>query len=282
MKKIIFTVFCLLIIQGLAYAQKPADYLILQSISNFSSEGKGKCDDGSGIVGSADHFDADHNVTTCVTDYYNFQQKMAVEIKIEQHAGADSDKWLLHEIEDSLRDGEMETLGLLTSGVRLREINGNQIISLRGSVYRWIRNNVVVNISYTDLRGIKPEPLEVIQAYLAKFPSTITMTPTDFKGNAHNVQWIKDEMERRLWLCDKWSMQLQLGKVSQEEMLKNLVENMTIFLNYRKKYYGVSAEKELEALGKYLRANDGTSIKAKLTEYKTWWAQHKEKRISLP
>lgn len=70
-------------------------------------------------------------------------------------------------------------------------------------------------------------------------------------------------------------------------MLTKLVDNMTIFLNYRQKYLSQyvekdkTAEKEIAALTTYLYANDGTSIKAKLTEYKTWWSANKTKAISL-
>ncbi|MEE9912058.1 MAG: hypothetical protein K4571_10080 [Deltaproteobacteria bacterium] len=117
--------------------------------------------------------------------------------------------------------------------------------------------------------------------YLAKYPSTITATDAEFKSKDYNVKWIKDEMERRLWLCDKWSMQLQLGKVSQQDMLEALVKHMKVFLNYRQRYYGMKAADEINAISTALQANDGTTIKNKLSEYKTWWSANKGKSISI-
>jgi hypothetical protein len=277
-------------------AQSVSDYLILQNIGSykFSTQSVNPITDevkqipgytifkNPGVLTGTDHFRLDHKDTTYETDYESDVTDIGVDVQVTQHTGGDSDRWLLHEIEDSLRDGELETIGKLSSGVRLREINGNKIISLRGSVYRWLSNKIVVNVSYTDLQGNKPEPLEVIQAYLSKFPSTITITPADFKGDAHNVQWIKDEMERRLWLCDKWNAQYQAGGMKQADLIYNLVLNMKEFLNYRQKYYSMTADADLTALYGYQRNNDITSIQNKLTEYKTWWNANKGKGITLP
>jgi hypothetical protein len=56
---------------------------------------------------------------------------------------------------------------------------------------------------------------------------------------------------------------------------------MNIFLNYREKYYGIQAMDDKDVLAGYLRANNGTAIKAKLAEYKNWWSVNKEKAINL-
>ncbi|MEN6421741.1 MAG: hypothetical protein ABFD76_07305, partial [Smithella sp.] len=146
----------------------------------------------------------------------------------------------------------------------------------RGNGYTWVSNNVVIDVSYTDLKGNKPEPLEVVQAYLAKFPSIITTTDVEFKSNAYNIKWIKDEMDRRLWLCDKLNAQ------SQADLIYNLVSSMGVFLNYRQKYYGVAAQADLDWLSSYKQNNDIDSIQTKLTEYKTWWKANKGKSITLP
>lgn len=305
MRKIIFMTLCLFATQSLAYAQNPsnysirrvpkdnqslintqnpADYLILQSIGQYSSSGKGRCGEGSGIIGTADHFDEDHNVTTCRTGYYFMQQDLAVSIKVEQHTGGDSDRWLLHEVEDNYHDDETETMGLLTDGAVMRKVNNQRVLwlGIGGGTFRWVSNNVVVSISYTDLQGTKPEPIEVVKAYLTKFPSTITITDAELKASAHNVQWIKDEIDRRLWLCDKWNAQFQAGQNNQNDLIYNLDRNINVFLNYRQKYYGMASENDIITLRAFIRANDLTSIQTKLTEYKTWWNANKGKSISLP
>ena len=268
----------LLLIQSFAYAQNMSDYLILKSINDFLSDGKGQCGNGSGVIGGAGHFDEDHTVVSCNTGYYSLTQKMAVEITIEQHTGGDSDRWLLHEIERSFRRGNYEEDMV---SARFRNIDGNNLFygGLGGGHYRWLNNNVVVDISYTDLYKQKPEPIEVVKAYLAKFPSTIPNINID---NAHNIQWIKDEIDRRLWLCDKWNAQFQAGKATQADLIYNLVRNMKVFLNYRQKYFAVAADADLTLLSGYQQNNDLVTIQTKLSEYKGWWSANKAKSISLP
>ena len=88
-------------------------------------------------------------------------------------------------------------------------------------------------------------------------------------------------MDRRLWLCDKWFYQLQLGKVQLAPVLQEAVKHMGVFLHHREKYYGIKAADEKNLLDNYLMQNNGTGIKAKLTEYKNWWAVNKDKAITL-
>ena len=89
-------------------------------------------------------------------------------------------------------------------------------------------------------------------------------------------------MDRRLWLCDKWFLQITLKKADEKQVYQESVKHMEVFLNYREKYYGVSAANEKQLLWSYRDKNDGTSIKAKLKEYKDWWALNKDKAITLP
>jgi hypothetical protein len=107
------------------------DYLILQSIGGYHSSGKGKCGDGAGFLEAADHFSEDHNDATCRTGYYHVAQDLAISVQVSKHAGSNSDKWLLHEVEDSYRDNDNTAgrLGLLSgAGVKIREIGGNKYI----------------------------------------------------------------------------------------------------------------------------------------------------------
>lgn len=185
-------------------------------------------------------------------------------------------------MEDGYRDpDELETN--LTEGAVLRIINGNRVFNWGAGSYTWLSGtNIVVRIEYTDLTGSKPEPLDVVKAYLQKFPSSITLTDAEAKSRAHSEIWIKDEMDRRLWLCDKWFYQLQLGKVQQGEVFQGSVKSMNVFLDYREKYYGIKAADEKNLLATYLNTNNGTGIKAKLKEYKDWWNLNKDKAITLP
>ena len=266
----------------LCFSQELGNFIIQNDISAYKFRPKPtKRIYNSGVLVGANHFNIDHSDITYETRYIMPEPIVGVEVQVTQHAGGDSDRWLLHEVEDSFRDADEETLGLLTDGVRMREINGNKIISLRGNGYIWVTNNIVVNVSYRDLTGTKPEPLEVIQAYLAKFHSTFTTVPDHYKSQAYNQKWIKDEMERRLWLCDKWNVQFLAGKVSQDDLLKELVTSMKVFLNYRQKYFNINATDDINSLSSYLSNKDSAPIQAKLSSYKTWWLANKTKAINL-
>jgi hypothetical protein len=264
-----------------AHAVIPGDYLILQSVGSYSSSGKGKCGDGAGFLEATDHFGQDHADATCRTGYYFMAQDLAVSIQVTQHAGVDSDRWLLHEVDRDFRN----YYGIPGKSFGPRQISGQTIIEnlVAGASYRWLSGSKIIVIEYRDSTMTKPEPLEVIQAYLQKHPSTMSaFTLEELRSNSNKTTWIKDEMERRLWLCDKWFMQLQLGKAQESQVLQESVKSMNIFLDYREKYYGMAAAAEKNLLAGYLSTNNGTAIKAKLDEYKKWWAVNKEKGISLP
>ncbi len=280
MKKIL--VLILLALPALSLAQEIGNYLIMTDIGEYKFRPKRVITIGNaGVLVPTGHFPG-HGDMTYEGIYIHPQTYLGITVKVTQHAGSDSDKWLLHEVEDSYRDNDKETLGLLTEGAILRRVDSNRVlwIGLGGGSFMWLNNSVVIRISYTDLQGSKAEPLEVVQAYLQKFPSTIPASLT--LDNAHDQQWIKDEMDRRLWLCDKWDAQFQAGKVSLSDLLRELVDNMNVFLDYRQKYYGINATDDKKALSNYLYQNDGISIKNKLSEYKTWWSANKGGAINLP
>jgi len=233
-----------------------------------------------GVVAGADHFSFDHLDMTYETKYQSEELDMGMSVQVTKHAGSDSDKWLLHEVEKGFRT----SLGIPGDPYAMRVISGNTIMVFgsAGWTYRWLSGNKVIQIQYHDSQMTKTEPLEVVQAYLAKHPSTLTtMTSADLRSAANKTAWIKDEMDRRLWLCDKWFMQLQLKKAEEKQVYQESVKSMNIFLDYREKYYSIKAADEKNLLAGYLSANNGTGIKTKLKEYKDWWVVNKEKSISL-
>jgi hypothetical protein len=269
-----------LVFSSLSLAQQLSDYLITSNIGDFIASANPTSGKGPGIVVGADHFYRDHTDMTYRISYFNLQTRVGPEVQVTQHSGSDSDKWLLHEVERDFRT----YYGLPGDSFVMRVIDGNTIMAAGsgGWDYRWLSGNKVIRIEYTDLMMEKPQPLEVVRAYLAKQPSTLTtMTSADLRTAENKTKWIKDEMDRRLWLCDKWFMQFQLGKVQQGEVFRQAVKSMNVFLDYREKYYGMKAADEKNLLAGFLNTNNGTSIKAKLTEYKNWWAVNKDKPISL-
>ena len=257
-----------------------SDSLILRDIDGyrFLGYGGGK---GSGAIITADHFDMDHTDETYEGLYFNRESRIGVKVNVAQHAGAESDKWLLHELDLEFRD----YYGCPDNSYTLRTLNGQQMLAFGsgGWDYRWLSGTKVIVLEYTDLDMKKPQPLELVTAYLAKHPPTVpAVTLQELRSPANVTKWVKDEMERRLWLGEKWLTQLQMGKVEVVEALDRVVKTLAVFLNYRERYYGIKARDEKIALLGYQELKDGTSIRAKLSEYKTWWSVNKTKSISVP
>jgi len=275
-------------------AQNISDYLILNDIGTYRISkpesvfknrppigGPRVNQNDSGVLSGTDHFQDHSDTTYKVMHIDNNGVKPSPEVQVTQHTGGDSDRWLLHELDAEFRD----YYGIPDLTYTIRTIDGNTIFvdAPGGRDYRWLSGNKVITLEYnTKTVSSTPEPLEIVQAYLAKHPSTLpSMTLLELRGNTNVTKWIKDEIDRRLWLCDKWNAQSQAGSVTQADLIYNLVRSMGVFLNYRQKYYGVSAKDDLEALFNYQQNKDIASIQKKLTEYKTWWAKHKDKSIKI-
>jgi hypothetical protein len=280
-KRILLFISALFVFPAFIYASA-TDYLILQDIGPYKifttvfpedftgPPPKYSQTNTGGVLDAASHFS--ENDVSYEASYTEPGGKWPfVKVEVTQHAGSDSDRWLLHEVEKSFRT----YYGIPGDPYAMRVIDGNTIMTFGSSgwTYRWLGGNKVIQIEYDDSMMEKPEPLEVIQSYLQKFPSTFPATL--ILDKSHDEQWIKDEMDRRLWLCDKWFEQLQLGKADQSQVLQEAVKSMNIFLDYREKYYGMKAADDKIALSDYLYKNDITSIKNKLSEYKDWWTANK-------
>jgi hypothetical protein len=270
-----------------------SDCLVTNDIGEFTYKVRNaRLGNASGVVGDADHFDLDHTDSICNGSYSNIseirglplkeaeEKSLSVKVQVTQHTGGDSDRWLLHELDADFRN----YYGIPGKSYGPEQINGQTILQddVAGANYRWLSGNKVIEIKYRDSQMTKPEPLEIVKAYLTKHPSTISpFILQELRNSANVTKWIKNEMDRRLWLCDKWNAQSQAGGVTQADLMVKLLENMTVFLKYREKYFGVAVKNEEIALDKYHENDDLSSIQKKLTEYKTWWAKHKDKRISI-
>jgi hypothetical protein len=266
----------------LAYGQDISGYLIVNDIGGFRASKNPSEGQGPGILIATGHFYQDHQDITYETGYFNMTTRVGPDVQVTRHAGVDSDQWLLHEVEDSFRDPDYEQLGTHIYGSIVRNVNNQRVlwIGMGGGSFKWLSGYTTIFISYTDLDGTKPEPLEVVQAYLEKYPSTL---PADFVFDAaRDEQWIKDEMSRRLWLSEKWFAWQAGGNVEMVEALDEVVDHLEEFLDYRQRYFGMNADQEKMDLIAAKRSNDDVAIKAKLTQYKQWWDGHKGDSITLP
>ena len=261
------------------YSQDASEYLVCQDIGGFKDY-RCACGTGKGIVGPADHFGEDHNDINCTVTYHSMAQRLTVKAEVTRHTDApDAIMWLLHEIDKEYRT----YYGAPDPGYIIKNINGNTLYAFEsaGWDYRWISGNNVIRLEYHDSKMTKPEPMEVVRAYLSKHPSTLSATTTsELRSVSNKTKWIKDEMDRRLWLCDKWFLQSTLKKADEKHVREEPVQSMNVFLDYREKYFGIKAAGEKNVLASYLNSNNGVEIKAKLTEYKKWWAVNKDKALS--
>ena len=279
-KAMLFTIFTIFILSSTCYSQDIFQYLILNDISTYRLSsgfefmgkivGKGPTSFQGGDEASG--YYAAYKITYAGG---TGNPSPSVEVRVYKNT-----LWLLHEVDKSFRT----SLGIPGESYGPRQIDGQTILDFGagGREYRWLSGNKVIRIEYTDLQMEKPEPIEVVKAYLAKHPSTLTaITLKQLRSTENKTAWIKDEMDRRLWLCDKWFTQLQLKKTEEKDVYREAVKNITIFLNYREKYYGLKAADEKNLLAEYLYSNNVTGIKAKLAECKNWWSVNKDKAIRL-
>jgi len=293
-KLFIASTFLLLVTSSASVSQTISDYLILQNINEYKLDrpekvfageppiGGPRISDSPGILGAFGHFVLDHTDKSYEVMYIGGNGIPSPAVHVTKHTGSDSDKWLLHEMDIDFRN----YFGIPAGSYAVVPVDGNTIMEFgsAGWDYRWISGNKVIQIEYHDPQMAKPEPLEVVKAYLAKHPSTIpAMTLAQLRSAAFKTAWIKDEMDRRLWLCDKWFLQITLNKADEKQVYQESVKSMNIFLDYREKYYSLkAAADEKNLLAGYLSTNNGTGIKTKLKEYKDWWTVNKSASITLP
>ena len=268
--------FILCVMPVSVYSQGISAFLIQQDIASFKRVTRGG--PSGSVLAGAGHFGLDHQDKAYGIAYVNDQTEIWVDVQVTRHAGGESDKWLLHEVEDGFRRNPEQDY---FKG-KIREVNNNRIITyIRGTHYSWISNNVVVDIKYTDLQKTKPEPLVVVRSYLALHPSTITLTDAEIKSRAHNELWIKDEMDRRLWLGGKWMGKITNVGEDRKKILIRVVDHLNVFLDYREKYFGVAARNEKGVIDRLLQVVNKDAIEAKLNEYYQWWNQNKDGPINL-
>ncbi len=273
--KLIVFIISLVLIPTVICANGTEDYLILQDIAQYKlTKGllfRGKMVGAEPKVSRVGN-DVNGFYTSYETSYAGGEGYSAPKVEIRVY---ELTQWLLHEVERGFRFGDYEE-DMTPS--RFRNIGGNYIFysKLGGGGYRWISNNIVIDIEYTDLYQQKSEPMEVVEAYLAKFPSTISAMTID---QAHNEIWIKDEMDRRLWLGGKWMGEIKTA--GDLDKLRDVVKNLNIFLDYREKYFGIETGDEKNALFTAQQSKNKAAIEAKLNDYYKWWNENKDKPINL-
>jgi len=265
-----------------------ANHLILQDIGTYRMDrpdtallgepptGGPQESPGAGVLTGTGHF-PDHADVTYEVLYRGGPGTPSPVVTVTRHAGSESDQWLLHEIETVLRGSgdDDSALGSLHSDASVMTIGNSTILRLMG-VFTWVSKNVVVEI---EGDFVQTGPLDVVWAYVQKIPSTIPATMA--LDEAHDAQWIKDEMERRLWLAGKWFTHLRTNKTLPKKALKEAVASMDVFLEYREKYYGIRSLEEQRLLAGLQEESDDNRLFGRLKDYRKWWSKAKDRPLKI-
>ncbi len=110
---------------NIVIASNVVDLLIMQDVGQYKFIGKGG-GLGPGIVGATAHFNSDHADESYGALYFNDSLGVGVKVEVSQHSGVDSDKWLMHEVEDAYRD-EGKLNATVDTNVQMRLIDGKNV-----------------------------------------------------------------------------------------------------------------------------------------------------------
>lgn len=263
-----------------AVGQSASDVLISGDIGGFKCIGARATGGKTGIVGGAGHFPPGSG-TMYTISCDNEALDLGVDVEVTLHS---SSQWLGHEVEGGYRDPDDSDgrLGLLSgAGVKVREIDGSRIYywGLGGGSYTWISGTkTVVEVKYTDLQRTKPEPLEIVRAYLAKYPSSLPAV--DIRSTSYTENWIRNEMERRVWLMEKWVGVGNADVLKQAEATRQIFyEHFLTFAQYAKKYLGDDQGARAQA---FLAAEkDWPKLVEEVGKLRVWWDANKTRSLLL-
>lgn len=266
-----------------------SDYLILQDIGPYRIDRPQKDMPGEPPWGgpriyqlaelkSSYHFQ-DHIDTVYKAMYLGGTEGIAAPtVFVTHHAGGDSDRWLLHEMELTMESADKDEFGRRAKSAVLRKINNNAVFCSpgRNGKYAWVGNKITVLIEYGHMEDAnrQAEPTEIVEAYLKKFPSTI---PLDYPFNeaSHDDDRARTEVNRRLWLSEKWLAHIQPNDPELHGKLAEVVDCIKEIVTYRERFYRDisrdSAKKETSLLSELLQRSDEEAIRSKLGEYSSWW-----------
>ncbi len=204
----------------------------------------------------------------------------------------DSPQWMLRDLESDLKEYQDGVATVTDTSAITKIIDNNPVIKMRagGGVYRWISGNKAIFIEYHDLQLEYPIPMEVISAYLAKYPSTLPAT-YQIRHPDREKQFIREEFERLITVAGRWVDLIQADDPEKREKLKSAATNLMNFAKYRKVYFssmlgsllGGSMDEDINLLQTAHMGPDlETIVRTKLTEYQEWWASHENDSISFP
>ena len=263
-----------------AEAQDIADHLITTDIDVYRPSKNPSGGVGPGVLALANHFFYDHRDVNYRISYFDLATKTGATVQVTEHSGGDSDRWLLHEAERDFRN----YFGFPGKSYVIREIDGHRIMAagIGGWAYRWLSGNHLIHIEYTDLQMTKSEPLQIVEAYLAKYPPTLPpMTTEGLRSSEDISEWVKNEMERTLWLCEKWFHYYETDGREVKRAIRKVKGFLETFVRFQEEFFPEEIEDlELRLLEIHLAA-DIRGLRDLHSTYGRWWKESKDRCISL-
>lgn len=178
----------------------------------------------------------------------------------------------------------------------MRQVSGQYVIHVLdpihdgGGDFFWVSGaNKAVRVSGGLVRV--PLPESFVAAYLAVLPSDLQSFQFD---EAHERQWIRNEIDRRFYYVDK-ALQRLAPVQDKEARLPDtdfIEQSMTKIVELRRQYFGGPTEEEwaLATYDRLVQRSPGVSPDALFTQeqlqervhdLKTWWNAHRNDAAAL-
>lgn len=244
---------------------------------------------GSGRLGSP----ADEHVETA---YRDRDRKIGVRVTVSYYADP---SWVLHEFIGGRCRAASTVVG--EAGKRRVEYIGRGLENVYGHAMWASGDSTLVSIEFSR-QGADSElalPTEVIDAYLALYPSTLDESLLDTR--AHCKAWIPREMQRVLEYAwrDLGFARIEPADPSKEYLREGwadkVVRWLTQLAELRERFYGVGDAAALRRELEWAQETDvkeGTRkidwdkhlprLEGKLKEFQQWWAEHRNDPVILP
>jgi hypothetical protein len=211
---------------------------------------------------------------------------IAIDVSVSEVADP---TWLQHELEHYIRRIP-KPIGYV---LEVEEIAGQHVISFAEGVstrYLWVSGGSRgVYIRAGTLSEIIPESF--VAAYLQRLPSDLPAFQFD---DAHERQWIRDEIDRQFYYLDKiLAVLVTAARDERGGVVAMIDQRLGEIARLRGQYFGGPTEEEwerevVEQVRQQFPGADGSvfdaqpQVEARVNELKQWWAQHRDDPILLP
>jgi hypothetical protein len=223
--------------------------------------------------------------------YRDSSRHMVVGAGVDSYADT---AFLDHLIEEVFRDS---TTARLHAGNSFLSISGNAVFLYCGGApncdereYMWRSGDrIVVRVEAkafnADLSQAPcPEPTEILQAYLRRYPSALSLYTED---DDHAKKWRREQTALELASAEYWLEQAATAVgTRQSGALESVRNHLSSFAELRRVAFGgPSLRHEAERIGKaelLPAATQLSELKKIQEQYRQWWNAHQNDPVVLP